>query len=99
MHFTPTGVAIDFNHSEVTQIVSVMRSGVSGAGALTALLTQLIHLGVTGTTGAAATATAISGAAVALLSRGAIWLNRCNSKQTGIHLFVFWFGRFWCRPQ
>jgi hypothetical protein len=99
MHLTPLGVAIDLSHSEVTQIISFMNSGASGAGALTALLTQLVHLGITGTTGASATATAISGAATVMLNRGAAYLNRCNSKRTGIHLFGYWFGRFWCRPQ
>ena len=99
MHLTPLGVAIDLSHSEVTQIVALMTSGSRNAGALTALLTQLTHFGIGGTTGATATATAISGAATVLLGRGAAYLNRCNSARTGIHLFGYWYGRFWCRPQ
>jgi spore maturation protein SpmB len=94
MRFTLPGVGIDFSHSEVTQIISTMNSGASGAGALTQLLAAF---GVTGTT--TATAAGITGAVATLLKMGARWLNGCNSKRSGIHLFVYWVGVPWCRPQ
>jgi hypothetical protein len=94
LRFTLTGVAIDFSHYETTQIISTMNSGASGARALTQLLAAF---GITGTT--STTAAAISGAVATLLKMGANSLSRCNSKRSGIHLFVYWVGVPWCRPQ
>jgi hypothetical protein len=94
MHFLLTGIAIDLDHSEVTQITSVMNSGARGAGALATLLAQL---GLIGTT--PATVAGIAAAANALVKMGANWLNGCNRHRKGIHLFVHWYGRFWCRSQ
>jgi hypothetical protein len=88
-HFTWFGVVIDFNHCEITQITSTMSSGATGAAALVTLL---------GSMGMTSTAT-VTGVVGALLKLGAIVLNGCNSKQKGIHLFVLWVGKPWCRPQ
>ena len=96
VRFTLPGVAIDFSHSETTQIISTMNSGASGAQVITQLLAAF---GVSGTTTTTTTATAISGVVTTLLKMGANSSSRCNSKQSGIHLFVYWVGVPWCRPQ
>ena len=91
IRFTYVGFVVTFDHSEITQITSTMNRGAATAGAITGLLHQM---------GISPTSQAISGTVATLLKTGANALNRCNHKQSGIHLFVLWVGTpYWCRAQ
>jgi hypothetical protein len=91
VRFLYTGFVVSFDDHEVTQITSAISTGAVTAGAITALLHQM---------GISPTSQAISGTVGTLLRQGATALNRCNSKQRGIHLFVLWVAvPYWCRSQ
>jgi hypothetical protein len=63
VRFTLPGVAIDFSHSETTQIISTMNSGASGAQVITQLLAEFGVTGTTTTTGRALVQTSVKVAA------------------------------------
>jgi predicted MFS family arabinose efflux permease len=89
-HIVWFGVVVEFSHQEITQITSTMNSGAAGAGALGAVL---------GGMGIIGTGAVITGIVGALLKVGATLLTGCNSKQTGIYLWVLWVGVPWCRSR
>jgi hypothetical protein len=89
-HVTWFGIVVEFDHSEITQIVTHINTGSAGLGAVA---TVLIAMGITGP------AAVIAGIASAVLKVSATALQGCNSKGIGIFLFVLWVGAPWCRSR
>ena len=84
------GVVVEFDHSEINQIVSSMNSGAASVGVLSALL---LSMGITGS------ASAVAGIVSGLLWLGGSVLLSCNSRQTGVQLTILWVGAPWCKPR
>ena len=84
------GAVVEFDHPEITQIVSLINIGSTTIGAVAGVLAAM------GVTGAAAVITGIVGA---LLRLGSALLSACNSQRRGIFLYVLWVGVPWCRSR
>jgi hypothetical protein len=89
-HITWYGAIVEFDHPEITQIISHINTGSAGIGALAVTLAAM---GITGP------AVVVAGIVSALLRLGAALLNGCNSRQAGIFLHVIWVGVPWCRSR
>jgi len=89
--FKSFGLEVDFDHSEITQIITYMKTGSVSAVALGGFL---VVIGI-----AAGPPAGIPALVSSLLSLGAMSLDRCNSNSKGIRLTVFWLGlRYKCTP-
>jgi hypothetical protein len=89
-HVTWFGITVEFNHTEITQIISTLNTGAVGLGTVA---TALHAMGITGP------AAVIAGIAGGLLKVSATALQGCNSKAIGIFLYVLWVGAPWCRSR
>jgi hypothetical protein len=86
--FTKWGIEVEFEDSEVRQLISYATTG-SAYGTLASALSAMFS----------ASMSVIACIASAVVGTGANHLSNCNSRQSGITITILWYGRAWCKPR